>query len=44
MYVCGSDLFTQYGPAKHWAHCKSMLHPPPPYSPVTATVGDLWCN
>ena len=25
MYVCGS---AQYGPVKHWVHCKSITHPP----------------
>jgi len=28
MYVCESDWFTQYGPVKHWVHCKSISHPP----------------
>jgi len=36
MYVCGSDLFTQYGPVKHWVKRKSTSHPPP-NQPVSAT-------
>ena len=28
MYLCESDWFTQYGPVKHWVHCKSISRAP----------------
>jgi len=26
--VCGNGWFAQYGPVKHWVHCKLISHPP----------------
>jgi len=42
MYVYESDWFTQYGPVKHWVHCKSTSHSPPPNQPVSATESYLY--
>ena len=47
MYVCESDWFTQYGPVKHWVHCKSISHPPTKlacvrYWPRTPCIQAQW--
>jgi len=40
MYVYAKVIVTQYGPVKHWVHCKLTSHPPPPNYPVSATALD----